>query len=29
VVRWSSVKEERGINYPFTRSITFLIRAAF
>jgi TonB-linked SusC/RagA family outer membrane protein len=29
VVRWSSVKEERGINYPFTRSITFSIRAAF
>ncbi|MCX2492175.1 SusC/RagA family TonB-linked outer membrane protein [Pedobacter sp. PF22-3] len=29
VVRWSSVKEERGINYPFTRSLTFSIRAAF
>ncbi|MGM9478294.1 SusC/RagA family TonB-linked outer membrane protein [Pedobacter sp. GSP4] len=29
VVRWSSVKEERGINYPFTRSLTFTVRAAF
>ncbi len=29
LVRWSSVKEERGINYPFTRSLTFSIRAAF
>jgi len=29
VLRWSSVKEERGINYPFTRSLTFSIRAAF
>ncbi|QDW25345.1 SusC/RagA family TonB-linked outer membrane protein [Pedobacter sp. KBS0701] len=29
VVRWSSVKEERGINYPFTRSLTFSVRAAF
>ncbi|MBO9675740.1 MAG: SusC/RagA family TonB-linked outer membrane protein [Sphingobacteriaceae bacterium] len=29
VARWSSVKEERGINYPFTRSLTFSIRAAF
>jgi len=29
LVRWSSVKEERGINYPFTRSLTFSVRAAF
>ncbi|HKG07719.1 MAG TPA: SusC/RagA family TonB-linked outer membrane protein [Pedobacter sp.] len=29
VVRWSSIKEERGIDYPFARSITFGIRAAF
>jgi TonB-linked SusC/RagA family outer membrane protein len=27
VVRWSSIKEERGIDYPFARSITFGIRA--
>jgi len=29
VVRWSSIKEERGIDYPFARSITFGIRAGF
>ncbi len=29
VVRWSSVKEERGIDYPFARSITFSVSATF
>lgn len=29
VVRWSSIKEERGIDYPFARSITFGLRAGF
>jgi len=29
VVRWSSIKEERGTDYPFARSITFGIRAGF
>lgn len=29
VLRWSSVKQERGIDYPFARSITFGLRAGF
>ncbi len=27
--RWSSVVEERGINYPFARSVTFSLQASF
>jgi len=29
VVRWSSIKQERGIDYPFAKSITFSINATF
>ncbi|AYD47343.1 SusC/RagA family TonB-linked outer membrane protein [Arachidicoccus soli] len=29
VFRWSSVKEERGIDYPFARSFTFALTANF
>lgn len=29
VLRWSSVKQERGIDYPFARSVTFGLRAGF
>lgn len=27
--RWSSIKQERGINYPFARSISFALQASF
>jgi TonB-linked SusC/RagA family outer membrane protein len=27
--RWSSVKQERGIDYPFARSVTFSLQAQF
>ncbi|WGQ14987.1 SusC/RagA family TonB-linked outer membrane protein [Sphingobacterium faecium] len=27
IFRWSSVKQERGINYPFARSISFTLQA--
>ena len=27
--RWSSVKQERGIDYPFARSVTFSVMAGF
>ncbi len=29
LARWSSVKQERGIDYPFARSLTFSINATF
>jgi len=29
IARWSSVKQERGIDYPFARSVTFSINAIF
>lgn len=29
IARWSSVKQERGIDYPFARSLTFSINATF
>lgn len=29
VFRWSSIKEERGIDYPFARSFTFALTANF
>ncbi|WP_437920310.1 SusC/RagA family TonB-linked outer membrane protein [Sphingobacterium sp. LRF_L2] len=28
IFRWSSVQQERGINYPFARSISFTLQAA-
>jgi len=27
IFRWSSVKVERGITYPFARSVTFTLQA--
>ncbi|WP_343690767.1 SusC/RagA family TonB-linked outer membrane protein [Chitinophaga sp.] len=29
ILRWSSVEQERGIDYPFARSITFSLQAQF
>ena len=29
LVRWSSVKEERGLSYPFARTINFSLKASF
>jgi TonB-linked SusC/RagA family outer membrane protein len=29
IFRWSNVKEERGINYPFARSVTLTLQARF
>ena len=29
VCRWSSVKVERGLNYPYARSFNFSLKAAF
>ena len=29
LVRWSSVKEERGLSYPFARMINFSLKASF
>lgn len=29
LLRWSSIQIERGINYPFARSMTFSLQAAF
>lgn len=29
IARWSSVKEERGIDYPFARSFTFSLQGTF
>ena len=29
IARWSSVKEERGLSYPFARTINFSLRASF
>lgn len=29
ILRWSSVEQERGIDYPFARSVTFSLQAQF
>ena len=29
IFRWSTVKAERGINYPFARTVSFSIGATF
>lgn len=29
LVRWSSVKQERGLSYPFARSVNFSLKASF
>ena len=29
LLRWSSIQQERGINYPFARSVSFSLQASF